>query len=235
MMSAQDGDCPQVRRRRSASSRRSRTSATWLRQASAHYDAMRQVYTIASAGANTWYHVDHFNYLWTRAAGDLALTAQISFPPHRYSHDPNPHRKGLLMFRQSLDPGSAYVDAALHGVGLTALQYRRERGANTPDIELTIDAPQTLRLEKRGDVFTLYVSRGGGAAAPGRRIHPAASAGSLLCRARSALARCPYDRCHRVLPCESRAAAAGAARAPGACSTAPCRRSSSPTSSAAPW
>jgi TolB protein len=128
---------------------------------SAQYDATRHVYTIASAGANAWYHVDHFNYLWTRASGDLALTARISFPPHHYSHDPNPHRKGLLMFRQSLAPGSAYVDAALHGVGLTALQYRREQGANTPDIELTINAPQTLRLEKRGDVFTLYVSQAG--------------------------------------------------------------------------
>ncbi len=128
---------------------------------SAHYEATRGVYTIASAGANAWYHVDHFNYPWTRASGDLALTARISFPPHHYGHDPNPHRKGLLMFRQSLAPGSAYVDAALHGVGLTALQYRREQGANSPDIELTISAPQTLRLEKRGDVFTLYVSQAG--------------------------------------------------------------------------
>lgn len=128
---------------------------------SAHYDATRHVYTIASAGANTWYHVDQFNYLWTRASGDLAITARISFPPSRYTHDPNPHRKGLLMFRQSLAPGSAYVDAALHGVGLTALQYRRERGANTPDIELTISGPQAIRLEKRGDIFTLYVSQAG--------------------------------------------------------------------------
>ncbi|HEY1889122.1 MAG TPA: hypothetical protein VGG63_01855 [Steroidobacteraceae bacterium] len=127
----------------------------------AHYDGTREVYTIASAGANAWYHVDHFDYLWTQAAGDMALTARISFPPHRYGHDPNPHRKGLLMFRQSLAPGSAYVDAALHGVGLTALQYRRERGGNTPDIELTTGAPRTLRLEKRGDVFTLYVSEAG--------------------------------------------------------------------------
>ncbi len=132
---------------------------------SARYDAGSRVYTIDSAGANTWYHVDHFNYLWTRASGDLALTARISFPPSRYRHEPNPHRKGVLMFRQSLTPGSAYVDAALHGVGLTALQYRREQGANTPDIELNVGAPQTLRLEKRGDVFTLYVSR------PGKRMH----------------------------------------------------------------
>lgn len=128
---------------------------------SASYDPARKVYDIVSSGANTWYHVDHFNYLWKRASGDLALTARISFPAHRYRHDPNPHRKGLLMFRQSLAPGSGYVDAALHGIGLTALQYRRERGADTPDIELTIDAPQAIRLEKRGDVFTLFVSQAG--------------------------------------------------------------------------
>ena len=64
---------------------------------SARYDAARHVYTIASAGANTWYHVDHFDYLWARASGDLALSARISFPPPRYRHDPNPHCKGLLM------------------------------------------------------------------------------------------------------------------------------------------
>lgn len=128
---------------------------------SAHYDPASRIYEIDSAGANTWYHVDHFNYLWTRASGDLAITARISFPPRRYNHDPNPHRKGLLMFRQSLVPGSAYVDGALHGVGLTALQYRRERGANTPDVELNIKPPQTIRLEKRGDIFTLYVSEAG--------------------------------------------------------------------------
>jgi TolB protein len=144
---------------------------------SAHYDAGRRVYTIASAGANTWYHIDHFNYLWTRGAGDMALRAQISFPPHRYAHDPNPHRKGMLMFRQSLAAGSAYVDAALHGVGLTALQYRRERGANTPDIELTIDAPRSLRLEKRGDVFTLYVSQAG------EPLHPVGASIRLHLRA----------------------------------------------------
>jgi dipeptidyl aminopeptidase/acylaminoacyl peptidase len=41
---------------------------------------------------------------------------------------------------------------------MTALQYRRVRGANSEDIELNIDAPGSVRLEKRGDVFTLFLS-----------------------------------------------------------------------------
>jgi TolB protein len=127
----------------------------------ARYDPVARNYIITSAGANTWYHVDDFHFVWKRASGDLALSADIGFPPHAYAHDPNPHRKALLMFRQTLDAGGIYVDVAAHGSGLVAMQYRRERGANSQDIELNIDAPRTLRLEKRGDTFTLWLSMHG--------------------------------------------------------------------------
>lgn len=122
------------------------------------YDPGAQAYTLTSAGANTWYHIDNFHYLWKKASGDMALTANITFPPHSYNHEPNPHRKGILMFRQTLDAGGIYVAAGAHGSGMMALQYRRELGANTEDIELNIDAPRTVRLEKRGDTFTLFLS-----------------------------------------------------------------------------
>src|ERR1043165_6838413 len=69
------------------------------------YDPGKGTYTLTAAGANTWYRVDDFHYLWKKAAGDLTLTADISFPTHTYGHEPAPHRKGLLMFRQTLDPG----------------------------------------------------------------------------------------------------------------------------------
>ena len=127
----------------------------------AQYDASKERYQLTSAGANTWYHVDAFHYLWKKASGDMALTAEISFPRHRYAHEPDPHRKGILMFRQTLDAGSVYASASQHGSGMTALQYRRERGVNTQDIELNIDAPQTVRLEKRGDAFTMFLSMRG--------------------------------------------------------------------------
>jgi TolB protein len=124
----------------------------------AGYDAAADRYTLTSAGANTWYHVDAFHYLWIKTSGDWTLTAEISFPPPAYRHEPNPHRKGILMFRQSLDAGSAYAAFAVHGSGLTALQYRQERGANTQDVEINIDLPKTVRIEKRGDLFTTFLS-----------------------------------------------------------------------------
>ena len=127
----------------------------------ASYDAASGLYTVTSAGANTWYRVDDFHYVWKKVSGDVALTAEVAFPPHTYDHEPNPHRKGLLMFRQTLDSGAAYADVGVHGADLTALQYRTQRGANTQDIELNIPAPRTVRLEKRGDTFTLFLSMKG--------------------------------------------------------------------------
>jgi Tol biopolymer transport system component len=128
---------------------------------SAHYDDATNTYTLVSAGANTWYHVDSFDYIWKKASGDLALSADISFPPHSCDHEPNPHRKGLLMIRQSLDAGSSYAAVAVHGSGMTALQFRRARGANTEDVELNIEAPRTIRIEKRGDTINLLLSMKG--------------------------------------------------------------------------
>jgi len=125
------------------------------------YDPAKEVYTLTSAGANTWYHIDDFHYVWKKMSGDVTLSAAVNFPPHAYQHEPNPHRKGMLLFRQSLDAGGVYAGASDHGSGLMALQFRRERGADAEDVELNIEAPQTVRFEKRGDTFTLFLSMKG--------------------------------------------------------------------------
>jgi hypothetical protein len=128
------------------------------------YDPATGTYTLTSAGANLWGTTDAFHYLWKKASGDLTLTADIDFPYSAGDH--NPHRKAILIFRQTLDAGSPYADAALHGVGLTALQYRRTDAGITEGLELNIALPHRLRIEKRGDTFTMYV-----AATPGAPLH----------------------------------------------------------------
>ena len=40
----------------------------------------------------------------------------------------DPNRKACLIIRQSLDTSAAYVDAAVHGDGLTSIQYRDMQG-----------------------------------------------------------------------------------------------------------
>ena len=122
------------------------------------YDAPNQVYTIGAAGANIWSTTDAFHFVWKKVSGDVSLTADMMFPDT--SGHPSPHRKAVLIFRQSLDADGVYADAAQHGAGMTALQYRRTPAATTQDIELNIDSPHRLRLEKRGDTITMFLSMG---------------------------------------------------------------------------
>jgi len=129
------------------------------------YDAAEGTYTIDSAGANLWMSEDDFHFVWKKVSGDVTLTADIRFPFMRAGA--SPHRKALLMFRQALDSDAVYADAALHGDGETALQYRTVRGDTTQDIEFNSGPPKTLRLEKRGDTITLFISQ------HGEPLHPA--------------------------------------------------------------
>src|SRR5579862_7251808 len=127
-----------------------------LHPGTTEYDATAKTYTITGSGNNMWMTEDDFQFAWKKMSGDVSVTANISF----YGVGGNAHRKAVLMIRQSLDADSVYVDAALHGNGLTALQYREEKGAMTKDIESSDFSTQRMRLEKRGDFFYLYLSGG---------------------------------------------------------------------------
>lgn len=123
------------------------------------FDAASGIYTIASSGANLWAATDGFHLVWKKVSGDVSLTADIQLAAALATS--SPHRKALLIFRQSLDADSKYADAAVHGNGETALQYRRNKGDTTQDIAFDLGAPKTVRLEKRGDTITLFVSMKG--------------------------------------------------------------------------
>ena len=126
-----------------------------LHAGSVEYDAAKRSYTIAGSGENMWSTADAFQFVWKKATGDLALSADISFP----SKAGNEHKKAVLMVRQSLDPDSVYADVALHDNGLTSLQYRDEKGGNTHEIQSSITGPRRLLIAKRGGY--VYMSLAG--------------------------------------------------------------------------
>lgn len=118
------------------------------------YDVAQRSYTIAGSGENMWFAADGFQFVWKRVSGDVTLTADVSF----VGKGVNEHRKAVLMVRQTLDADSAYADLALHGSGLTSLQYREEAGAGTHEIQANVSAPRRLRIEKRGAYFTMSLA-----------------------------------------------------------------------------
>ncbi|HZR63616.1 MAG TPA: hypothetical protein VFA85_00630 [Terriglobales bacterium] len=102
-----------------------------LHAGSTTYDAKTDTYTLRGSGTNMWSTEDGFQFAWKRISGDVELTALVSF----LNSEGNEHKKAVLIFRQSLDPDSVYVDIALHGNGLLALQYREEKGGITREVK----------------------------------------------------------------------------------------------------
>jgi TolB protein len=128
-----------------------------LHPGSVEYDASKPSYTVAGSGDNMWSTKDAFHYVWKKAAGDLSLTADVTF----VGAGKEPHRKACLLIRQSLDADSAYVDVALHGDGLTSLQFREAKGAATHEVQANVSAPRRLRIEKRGKYVSMYLGAEG--------------------------------------------------------------------------
>src|SRR5215831_5449196 len=145
----------------------------------ASYDAGDHAYTITSAGYNIWYTRDEFRYLWKKMSGDVSLAATITFP------DPNGFgdRKAALVIRQGLNDDAVEALVAQHGAGMVHLARREIQSARikdmeyrvgsrgglpggaTPDSLVTLSASR-IGIEKKGDVFQLWVSW------QGEKMHP---------------------------------------------------------------
>jgi Tol biopolymer transport system component len=124
---------------------------------SATYNGVSQEYVLAAAGVNMWGQRDEFHFVWKRMKGDFILQARVGF----LGNGVDPHRKLGVMVRSSLDDDSAYADAVVHGDGLTALQFRRSKGAITEQVESAVKAPEVIQLERKGKAYTLSAARFG--------------------------------------------------------------------------
>jgi len=127
---------------------------TVLHPGSVEFDAAGGTYTIAGSGENMWLSNDAYQFVWKKMSGDVSLSADIRF----IGTGGNPHRKAVLMIRQSLDADSVYADIARHGNGMTALQFRTEAGGLTTEVQSPNWGPQHLRIEKHGAYFTMWLA-----------------------------------------------------------------------------
>jgi len=121
------------------------------------YDAGSGEYRVTGGGANIWAKVDAFQFAWKRMSGDVSITADIRFIGKGAVN----HRKAVLMLRQNLNADSAYADVALHGDGMTSLQYRPKTGEETAEMRSDLNMPVRIRIERHGNEFTMYVGKPG--------------------------------------------------------------------------
>lgn len=118
---------------------------------SVKFDAGEQSYTISASGTNMWFNTDEFYFVWKKMSGNVSLVADIAW----LSQGVDAHRKACLIIRQSLEPDAAYADVAVHGDGLTSLQYRDDKGGNTHEIQVNITSPNRVRIEKQDDYISM--------------------------------------------------------------------------------
>jgi TolB protein len=119
------------------------------------YDPAQKSYRITASGENIWGTADAMHFVWKKVSGDVSLTAEISFT----TTTGDPHKKAVLMLRQSLDADAAYADAAAHLSGLTSLQSREAKGAATHEVQGSLTSPKRMRITKSGQYF--YMSMAG--------------------------------------------------------------------------
>lgn len=122
------------------------------------FDPSTHSYKLSGGGADMWGNADDFFFAWRRHSGDGSLVAEIRFPPG--THPPN--EKAVLMFRQSLDPGSPYADVAIHADGHITLQWRGSAGAFTQDLTAPGSTFSPIGIARRGDHFSAFVSQHSG-------------------------------------------------------------------------
>lgn len=120
------------------------------------YDKDKDVYTLTGAGTNMWGQSDEFYMVWKEVSGDFKISARITFE----GEGVNAHRKMGLIIRESLQPDAKYADVAVHGDGLTSLQFRREKGDITQEIKSGGQMPDHIILERIGDVVVMKTGIG---------------------------------------------------------------------------
>jgi TolB protein len=124
---------------------------------SAAYNPVSQEYAIAAGGVNMWGPRDEFHVVWKRMTGDFILQTHVQL----IGKGVDPHRKAGLIVRPSLDDDVPYVDAVVHGDGLTSLQFRRTNGGTTDQRQLTVKGADVIQLERRGRTYIMSAAKFG--------------------------------------------------------------------------
>jgi Tol biopolymer transport system component len=119
------------------------------------YDAESQSYILKGAGKNFWFAEDEGWFEFKKIKGDFILSANLQF----IGEGVNEHRKIGVMIRSGFDTDAAYVDCAVHGDGLTGMQFRNKKGEDTDEIKAELSAPEFIQIERKDSIYTVRVSK----------------------------------------------------------------------------
>ena len=132
---------------------------------SSTYDPAKQSYSLSAGGKNMWAERDEFHLLALPISGDFIVRASVQF----VGAGVDPHRKFGIIARDSTSAGSRYADAAVHGDGLTSLQFRAAEDGPTAQVKHTVLAPTEIEFRRVGNTFTFSAAQWGDELQPVRQ------------------------------------------------------------------
>ena len=124
---------------------------------SAAYNGKTQEYTNEGSGTNVWGTHDGFHFLYKKISGDFILRTNAAF----IGKGVEDHRKIGWMVRKTLDSTSAQICAAVHGDGLTSLQYRKAADSTTLEMRSIVKGADVIQLERKGNTYIMSVAKNG--------------------------------------------------------------------------
>ncbi|OOG72726.1 TolB family protein [Flavobacterium sp. A45] len=123
---------------------------TCLIKGSSIYDSDKQEYTMSGSGDNMWFGKDAFQFLYKKMKGDFILQFEFKFTsPVKIAH-----RKVGWMVRNDTTFNAPHVNGTVHNDGLTSIQYRLAKGANTMELKMkNLENNTIIQLERRGNRY----------------------------------------------------------------------------------
>jgi len=119
-----------------------------------YYNPSSKVYTLTGGGTNMWFNNDECFMAWKQISGEFSISATVAFE----GEGVNAHRKMGVIIRESLAGDSKYADIAVHGDGLTSLQYRDSTGGETKELIAGNQGFDHLTLERIGKRIIMKVA-----------------------------------------------------------------------------
>ena len=111
------------------------------------YEPTTETYEVAGSGTNMWLGQDEFHFVYKRLKGTSYFRPRAISRSRRRSTS----QAGL---DDTKGPGTerTYVDVAVHGDGLTSMQFRRVAGVNTEEKTASLPEADVLHWNGEGHV-----------------------------------------------------------------------------------
>jgi uncharacterized repeat protein (TIGR03806 family) len=114
-------------------------------------------YNIIASGTDIWQTVDGFHYAYTQINGDAQIIARVISMQFT-----DPWAKAGVMFREDMTPGSKQVMMVVTAGNFSSYQWRPKADQWTHNTDgPTTSLPYWVKLVRKGDVFSGYISPDG--------------------------------------------------------------------------